>query len=255
MDSPGAIVPGDKTGDVTEPRNLTPVIPSNNVGETNVSEDVNEIIQSSSLDIVIESTDVDQDGKPTRVDKATQTDEVGQAASVDKGTQTEEPDEETESDDGLSYRGLLVEYTHRHDNLSVKTFHDWARNKHGPERVKLEYIKSGHIYRAMDSDEPQYMTMYEVEPLAKLNEESFTSLGKCHTATGQDLSDRYVDIHTNVYDYACARGLDNPSFGKKLIVSRWVAHSLENLKEILDMYEVCPHTYLKDEQALTKQYR
>ena len=240
----------DSIGEGIEPNGLAQIIQSDNAGELNASDSVGEDIEPNGLNQAIRSDNVDElksfDSmdealRPSDLINAIQSIDNGegdQSARVDGSIRPNDPREETELDDGLSYHGVLIEHTHRHNNIDSKTFHDWANNKHGPERVKLEYIESGRRYRAMDGDEPKYMTIYEVKALGHLHKESFTKLGKCHTATGQDLSDEYVDMHTKVYDTACARGLQNPEFGEKLIVSRWIPRKAEDLVEILQMYEV-----------------
>lgn len=67
--------------------------------------------------------------------------------------------------------------------LPIAQFHDWYNNEHGPGRLRLPWIQNGFRYRATDLEGPgkgmpEWMAIYDIEDMAKLESEEYTRLRK-----------------------------------------------------------------------------
>lgn len=147
----------------------------------------------------------------------------------------------------MSGPGILYVTMQPKPGLSPDQFHEWYNNEHGPTRLRIPSIfANGFRYRAAaggDSQQPQYMAVYDVVKMQSLETETYTCL-RANRSTREAETICQVDVKRYFYDLVHTK--QSPSFTP-----------FEKLSDsVIDgMVTVAVEISLQDTPEATKEYQ
>lgn len=96
--------------------------------------------------------------------------------------------------------GILYVTMQPKPGLSPHQFHEWYNNEHGPIRLRLPHIfANGLRYEATDSQEPNFLAMYDVTSMSHLDTPIYTSLRE-NRSPREAATIGQVDVKRYFYD-------------------------------------------------------
>ncbi|KAK3298115.1 Alpha/Beta hydrolase protein [Chaetomium fimeti] len=106
--------------------------------------------------------------------------------------------------------GMLFVTMQPRQGLSVDQFHEWYNNEHGPTRLRLPHIfTNGLRYQATDSQEPEFLAVYDVTSMAHLETPTYTDL-RANRSPREAATIAGVDVNRRFFDFVATQ--QSPSF-------------------------------------------
>lgn len=115
--------------------------------------------------------------------------------------------------------GILYVTMQPKPSLPLARFHDWYNNEHGPNRLRLPFVRTGFRYRANDleqdehtgpgaasgsgsAEKPEWMAVYDVADMAELTREPYLRLRDPPAKSPRE-ADTMKEIHVarQLYDH------------------------------------------------------
>ncbi|RBQ16872.1 hypothetical protein DP939_27795 [Spongiactinospora rosea] len=94
--------------------------------------------------------------------------------------------------------GLLFVLSQPRDGDEAE-FHDWYDNEHGPARMALPGVHSGHRYRAIDGVRPGWLAWYDLD-LGVLDTDAYRELRERRSARESAVMGRLAALDRRVYE-------------------------------------------------------
>jgi hypothetical protein len=100
--------------------------------------------------------------------------------------------------------GLLFVLSQPRDGDETE-FHDWYDTEHGPARLALSGIHSGHRYRAIDEQQPGWLASYDLD-LEVLGTDRYRRLRDERSPREKAVIDRLLTLDRRVYEPVDSHG-------------------------------------------------
>ncbi|KAL1304842.1 hypothetical protein AAFC00_003767 [Neodothiora populina] len=150
--------------------------------------------------------------------------------------------------------GILYVTMQPSSSLPAAEFHDWYNNEHGPNRLRLPFIKNGFRYRAIDlngssgSDaQPEWMAIYDTPSMDEFNSEAYLALRGSPVQSQRERDIRpSVKIDRRSYDLISTRSspafkplenIENASEGNIVLSALLTPHPDKDAGQISKWYE------------------
>ncbi|KAG5651499.1 hypothetical protein H0H81_008471 [Sphagnurus paluster] len=97
-------------------------------------------------------------------------------------------------------KGLILVYSDPGVNVLEEEYHDWYDNEHIPPRLEVPGVLSSFRYRAMDSQSPAWLALYDITSLEVAQTPKYKSLGSKGSQREKKIMADLASINRRVYD-------------------------------------------------------